>query len=288
MLLSNATAAWIVGVDITRDGGPNTSQTLFKLTDCSNFHVMGCNIVGGPTGGPAQDVVFGFASTWNSSGNVIGACHVENVATVVNIPGPNGTVALTTFALSTDNVPAATAFQDGTPPEMGNQVTFRSAAASGVPSGTGCTQDHVFAGKQGQLLFRINNVQAASNFLRCQPATSSNPPTLCFDGSDGAVNGTIQTKGGNLYLSAAGGGSKMGNLLALLTVPNAINSIQIQNAASGNLCIVNTNSGGMALQPKGSLWLSPQSGLFASGLPTTKPSPGSGQIWNNGGVLSIA
>jgi len=56
----------------------------------------------------------------------------------------------------------------------------------------------------------------------------------------------------------------------------------------GNLNLLETNTGGLSVQPKGSLWLAPTNGLFISGLPTTKPGVGSNQIWNNGGVLSIA
>jgi hypothetical protein len=62
----------------------------------------------------------------------------------------------------------------------------------------------------------------------------------------------------------------------------------MQNATSGNLSEITTNAGGIGIQPKGALWLSPGSGLFTSALPTTKPIAGSGQIWNNGGVLSVA
>jgi hypothetical protein len=285
---ANVTDGFFVGLDITRDGGPNTSQTFFNLTNCSNFHVMGCNFVGGPSGGNSQDVAFGFQSTWNSSGNVIGACHFENMATVIEITGSNGTVALTTFALNLGNVPLATAVIDNTPQENANYITFITPAATGVPAGLAKTKDHLFTNGAGNVLFRINSTAGAANFIRHQPATTTNPPVLCFDGSDATVAGVIQTKGGNFYINAAGGNAGSGNMLSLVSIPNAVNWVEFQNAAQGNLSLMTTNAGGLGIQPSGALWLSPSSGLYAPGLPTSKPPSGSNQVWNNGGVLSIA
>jgi hypothetical protein len=62
----------------------------------------------------------------------------------------------------------------------------------------------------------------------------------------------------------------------------------VQNATAGNLSTISTNAGGLGLEPKGTLLLSPTGGMFAPGLPTSKPAAGSSQIWNNNGVLSIA
>jgi hypothetical protein len=286
VLAANVTDGFFVGLDITRDQGPSTSQTLFSLTNCSNFHLMGCNFVGGPSNG--QDIAFGFQSTWDSSGNVLAMCHFENMATVIKITGSNGTVGLTTFGLNLGNVPLATAVIDNTPQENSNFLTFISPSAVGVPAGIANTHDHVFTNSIGNVLFRVNSTANAANFIRHQPATTTNPPTLCFDGSDGTVGGVIQTKGGNLYVNAAGGSAGSGNLISLLSTANATNWIVLQNATSGNLSLLTTNSGGLGIQPQGALWLSPSSGLFASGLPTAKPAAGSNQIWNNGGVLSIA
>ena len=286
--MSNVTDVFFVGLDITRDGGPNTSQTLFNLANVSNLHVTGCNFVGGPSGGSSQDVAFGFTSTWNSSSNIIDGCHFEDMATVIKISGPNGTVGLTTYGLHLGNVPVATAVIDSTSPQTGNHLSFMTPATSSIPAGIGLTTDHVFTGGTGSVLFRISNVANAANFIRHQPATASNPPTICFDGSDGQVNGTIQTKGGNFYINAAGGTTGSGNLLSLLNAPNASNWPVLQNATTGNLSLLTTNTGGLGLQPKGSLWLSPATGLFAPGLPTVKPASGTNQIWNNNGVLSIA
>jgi hypothetical protein len=146
----------------------------------------------------------------------------------------------------------------------------------------------VFCDAAGGVLFQVNNVATAANFIRHQPATSSNPPTVCFDGSDGTVNGVIQTKGGNLFVNGAGGVSGSGNMISLMNTPGATNWLVTQNATAGNLSLLGTNVGGMALQPKGALWFSPTSGIFVPGLPTAKPTSGSNQLWNNGGVLSIA
>jgi hypothetical protein len=167
-------------------------------------------------------------------------------------------------------------------------LTFRSPATSSAPAGLANTKDHVFSASDGSTLFQINAVTAASNFLRHQAATHSNPPTIVFDGSDGVVNGVIQTKGGNLYINASGGTSGSGNLLSLMNMAGAVNWPVLQNATSGNLSLLTTNAGGLGIQPKGALWLSPTSGLFAPNLPTTRPTVGSGQIWNNNGVVSVA
>jgi hypothetical protein len=285
---ANVTDGFFVGMDITRDSGPNTAQTFFNLTNCSNFHIMGCNFVGGPTGGSGQDIAFGFQSTWNSSGNVIGLCHFENMATVIKITGSNGTVGLTTYGLNLGNVPISTAVIDNTPQENANFVSFVTPAATGVPAGIANTHDHVFTNSTGNILFRINSTPSAANFIRHQPATTTNPPTLCFDGSDTTVGGVIQTKGGSFYVNAAGGSGGSGNLLSLLNTPNAANWVVVQNATAGNLSLLKTNAGGLGIEPAGALWLAPSGGLFAPGLPTTKPAAGSNQIWNNGGVLSIA
>jgi hypothetical protein len=288
VLAANVTDGFFVGLDITRDGGPNTSQTLFNLTNCSNFHITACNFVGGPAGGSSQDVAFGFQSTWNSSGNVIAGCHFEDMATVIQITGNNGTVALTTYGLNLGNVPLATAVIDNTPEQNANYVTFVTPGSSNAPAGVANTHDHAFTNAAGNMLFRINATLNAANFIRHQPATTTNPPALCFDGSDGIVAGVIQTKGGSLYVNAAGGSTGSGNLISLLNIANATNWVVIQNATQGNLSLLSTNAGGLGIQPQGALWLSPSAGLFAPGLPTAKPAAGSNQVWNNNGVLSIA
>jgi hypothetical protein len=288
VLLDNVTDGFFAGLDITRDGGPNTAQTFFALTNCSNFHVSGCNFVGGPSGGNSQDIAFSFSSTWDSSSNIIEGCHFEDMATVIQINGSNGTVGLTTYGLHLGNVPIATAIIDNTPNSVANHISFITPAEGSFPAGLGRSKDHIFSGTTGAVLFQVNNVANAANFLRHQPATSSNPPTLCFDGSDGTINGVIQTKGGSLFINAAGGTSGSGNMISLMNTPGATNWVVVQNATHGNLSLIETNSGGLGLQPQGALWLSPSGGLFAPGLPTSKPATGSNQIWNNGGVLSIA
>ena len=286
--LANVTDGFFLGLDITRDGGPNSPQIFFNLTNVSNFHVSGCNFVGGPSGGNSQDIAFQFKSTSNSSSNILDNCHFEDMATVVQIVGPNGTVGLTTSSLHLGNVPMSSAIIDLTAQEVGNYLTFITPSQPGVPAGLGNTKDHVLSNAAGSVLFRVNNVSNATNFIRHQPATTTNPPTLCFDGSDNNVNGQIQTKGGSLFISATGGVVGTSNMVAFMTTPSASNWIIMQNAAPGNLSLLSTNSGGLEVQPKGALWLAPSGGLFAPGLPTIKPATGTGQIWNNGGVLSIA
>jgi hypothetical protein len=210
------------------------------------------------------------------------------MATVLNIGTSNATVGLTTYGLNPGNVPLSTAFIDNSSASNGNMVVFQSPATSLAPSGIANTKDHLFTAADGSPLFRINSAPGAANYLRAQAVTSGNPPSIIFDGTDGTINGVIQTKGGALFINAAGGGSNSGNLVSLLNMPGSSNWIVLQNATAGNLSQISTNTGGIGIQPKGALWLSPANGLFMSGLPTSKPSPGSGQVWNNGGVLNIA
>jgi hypothetical protein len=283
--IQNVTDGFFVGLDITRDSGPTTPESLFNCTNVSNFHVADCNFVGGPGN---ADVAFSFSSTWDSSSNIIQGCHFEDMATVIQINGSNGTVGLTAYGLHLGNVPPATAIIDNTPDSVSNFVSFISPATSSIPAGIGCSKDHVLAGLNGSVLFRVTNIGGAVNYVRNQPATTSNAPALCFDGSDTVVGGSIQTKGGNLIMTASGGSGFNGDLLDLISTTNATNWVVIQNATAGNLSQITTNSGGVSLQPKGELLLAPSGGLFASNLPTTRPPAGSGQVWNNGGVLSIA
>jgi hypothetical protein len=285
VLASAVGGGYFIGLDLTRDGGPSTSQSFFNLTDVSNFYVQGCNFVGGPGG---ADVAFNFKSTFDSSGCIIGGSEFQDMATVILINNSNGTVGLTTFGLNINNVPIATAFLDNSAAFVGNYISFQSPGTASAPAGIATTKDHIFAAVDGSVLLRLNNISGAANNLRVIAATSSNPPTLAFDGSDTVINGVIQTKGGSLFINAAGGTSGSGNLLSLMNIAGAVNWPVLQNATSGNLSQITTNAGGLGIQPMGALWLSPGTGLFANGLPTTKPATGSKQIWNNGGVLSIA
>ena len=287
MLLANVTDVFISNLDLTRDLGPNTSQVFFNLLNVSNLHVSGCNFVGGPTGGNSQDIAFQFTSTVNSSSNIISGCHFEDMATVIEIIGPNGTVALTAYGLNINNVPMNTAFIDSTPAEASNSISFTSPATVGTPAGLGVTKDFVVSNQAGNTLFRVSNIVSSANFIRNQPAPATNPPVLCFDGADALVGGLIQTKGGSLTLSASGAATG-GNLITLTSVSGATNWIILQNALSGNANLITTSAGSLAIEPKGALIMSPGSGLFMLGLPNIKPAQGSGQIWNNSGVISIS
>ena len=286
VLASAVGGGYFVGLDITRDGGPSTGQSLFNLTDVSNFYVMGCNFIGGPSNN--QDTAFRFQSTFDSSGNVIGGSTFQDMATILHIGNSNATVGLTTFAINTGNVPLSTAFIDNSAASNGNLVNFQTPATSIAPAGIGNTKDHLWTAADGSPLFRVNNQPAAKNYIRTQAVTTGNPPSIVFDGTDGTINGVIQTKGGNFFINAAGGTSGSGNMLSLLNISGSTDWIVIQNATAGNLSQITTNNGGIGIQPKGALWLSPQTALYMPNLPTTKPSAGTSQVWNNNGVLSIA
>jgi hypothetical protein len=288
VLLRQVTDGFFVGLDITRDQGPRASQTFFDLTDVSNFVVSDCNFVGGPGGGNALDVAFSFKSVVNSSGNIIANCMFQDMTTVVKINNGNGTVGLVAHGLQIGNVPVATAIIDQSVAGSGNYVSFMVPPAGGFPAGIASSKDHIWNSTTGSVLFQINNISSAANFLRHQPAVTATAPTLCFDGSDGQVNGVIQTKGGNLYINAAGGTGGSGNMLSLLNTSGATNWPVLLNASSGNPSVMTTNAGGLTISPAGSLRFAPTSGIFMSGLPTTKPMAGSGQVWNNNGVLSVA
>jgi hypothetical protein len=286
--LTNAAIGLFFGLDITRDGGPNVSQTFFSLTNVSGYWIVGCNFIGGPSGGNNQDIAIEFVSTFNSSNNTIGACQFGNMATILNIGNGNATVGLTTFALNPGNVPISTAFIDNSASNVNNFINFQSPATSTAPAGIANTKDHVFAAADGSTVFQISSVLTAANHIRHQAATSGNPPAIIFEGTDGTINGVIQTQGGNLFINASGGNAGSGNLVSLLNTPGAVNWPELQNATSGNLSLLTTNAGGLGVQPKGALWLSPSGGLFAAGLPTVKPAAGSSELWNDNGVVSIA
>jgi hypothetical protein len=288
VLLNNVTGGFFSNLDLSRDSGPSTAQSFFNLTNVSNFQISQCNFVGGPSGGVSQDIAFNFSATWDSSDNVIEGCFFEDMATAILINGANGTVGLTAYGLRFSNIPLSTAIIDNSGNSSGNFISFSTPVQGNAPSGVGNTKDWVWTGLAGQILFYINNVAAATNYVRNQPAATTNPPALCFDGSDGQVNGIIQTKGGNLYLNAAGGTSQSGNLASFLNISGSTNWVVFQNAKGSNSSTISTNAGGLSIVPNGALQLSPTGGVFAPGLPTTKPSAGSSQIWNNNGVLSIA
>ena len=287
MQISNVTDVFIANLDFTRDLGPDTPQIFFNLLNVSNLHVSGCNFVGGPTGGSGRDIAFQFASTANSSSNIITGCHFEDMATVVQIIGPNGTVGLTTYGINISNIPMGSAFIDPTPPEASNYISFVSPATPATPAGVAVARDFVVCNQGGNTLFRVANVLSAANFVRNQPSTTGSAPSLCFDGTDAMVGGTIQTKGGSLTFSASGI-SAGGNMASLMNVSGATNWIMMQNAAPGSSSLITTNAGGLTIQPKGTLFLSPNGGLYLLGLANVKPVQGSGQVWNNNGVLNIS
>ena len=286
--LANVSIGLIAGCDITRDGGPTTAQTAMDFTDVSYFAVQGCNFLGGAVSQGAPDTGFSFKSTWNSSSNSVSACHFENMTTAIAVVGPNGTVGLATFGITLANIPAATAILDGSVLQSSNFLTFIAPGTGSAPAGVAKTQDHLWTNVSGQPLFRVSTAGTAANFLRVQPAASGAGPALSFEGTDAAVAGTITTKGGNLTLSAGGANSGSGNLLGLVNVPGSTGYVTIQNATGSNACTLSTNAGGLAVQPRGTLTCATAAGIFMPGLPTSKPAPGSNQLWNNSGVLSIA
>ena len=84
-----------------------------------------------------QDVAFSFTSTANSSSNIVEGCHFEDMATVIQINGANGTVGLTTYGLHLGNVPLATAIMDATPANSGDYVSFITPSQPNIPAGWG-------------------------------------------------------------------------------------------------------------------------------------------------------
>jgi hypothetical protein len=285
VLLNNVTIGFFANLDISRDGGPSTGQTFFNLTNVTKIHVANCNFVGG--GGSPVDTAFSFSSTWNSSDNIIESCHFEDMATAIEIIGANGTVGLQAFGLNLSNLSLATAIIDQSSNNAANVIRFLSPSQASQPSGTGGTKDFVWTNAAGQVVSYINNIPSAANYVRSQPAATGSPPVLCFDGSDSLVSGVIQTKGGNLFLYAGGTGNN-GNLASFNNTSGSTNWIVFNNAAGSNPSIISTNASGLTISPRGALTLSPTGGVFVQGLPNTKPPAGSGELWNNNGVLSIA
>jgi hypothetical protein len=285
VLLNNVTIGFFANLDISRDGGPSTAQTFFNLTNVSKIHVANCNFVGG--GSSSADIGFSFSSTWNSSDNIIEACHFEDMATAIQINGANGTVGLQAYGLNLSNLSLATAIVDQSSDSAANCISFHSPAQNTVPSGIAGNKDFVWTNASGQVVSYVNNIASAANYVRCQPATAGNPSSLCFDGTDSIVNGVIQTKGGNLYL-LANGVANNGNLASFTNTAGSTNWIVFGNAAGGNPSFITTNTSGLIINPRGALTLAPSGGVFMPGLPTIRPPAGSGQVWNNNGILSIA
>jgi hypothetical protein len=277
---------FVAGCDITRDTGPSTPQVLFDFTDVSRFHFGPCDWSGGPG---TSDVAIQFQASINSSGCSLLGGRFENMATCIAIVGASGTVGGCFTDFNIGNVPTATAIIDGSLSSNGNLMRFRTPATLQHPAGIGSVKDHLLTGPDGSPLFRVQSINGAANFWKVLPVTAGNPPVLLATGTDGTVNATIQTTGGNLYLSAAGDGVS-GGLASFISVTSGSSKVTFTNAAPGNLVQIGTNADGITMNPVGSLYLSPQNGkIFVIGtLPTTRPTPGSNQLWNNGGVLSIA
>jgi hypothetical protein len=227
------TLGLMVGCDISRDTGAATPAVLFDFTDVSVFKWTTCNIVGGPGG---ADIAIRLQASFNSSGCSARDLICQNMATALQIVGSNGTVAGQFLDFQLTGVPAATAFLDGSAGSNGNRITMRTPASGSTlaVSGLGSVQPHLFTAADGSPIFALIGTAGAVNYGVFFGATTGNPPILQFRGADTHVNGTIQTKGGSLYLSAAGD-QVSGNLAQFLNVIGSCNSFTFQNATTTNV-----------------------------------------------------
>jgi hypothetical protein len=279
---ANLIDGFVDSCDITRDTGTSSAALFFDFTDVSRFHIVNCDASGGSGG---ADTFANFQATYNSSGCSLIGVHLENFGTAINIVGSNGTVGLIV-----DNVDAGgAAITDASGITAGNRIYTRGHASSTNPSGLASTRDFVWQGPDNTVLARVQSIQAAANYVKQVPAAASNPPGIHFQGADTIVPGVIQTQGGNLYLSAGGDGVS-GSLCQFTNLSNSAAWPVFQNATVGNLVLLGTNAGGLALSPQTQLWIG-GTVVYSSTIGGNTSNPGSGavsQLWSNGGAVSVA
>jgi hypothetical protein len=280
---------FVTAANITRrPQGPGSAQVLFSLTDSSDFHIMNCDWNGGP-GGDDVAIQFQLGVLGNGSSNSMHGGHFANMATVLEIVGTNGAVGSVFEGFRLSNVPLATAIIDGSSASNGNLIYYPGPGGSNFPTGLISNKDFRWAGPDNTTLFRVQSIQAAANFWKIEAATASNPPLLLATGGDAQVNATIQTTGGNLYLSAAGDGVS-GGLAAFTNLSGAVAWPTFQNATEGNLVVLATNTQGLSINPAQQLYLG-GTALYAPIIGATTANPGAGaanKVWSNGGAVSVA
>ncbi|MEJ0049175.1 MAG: hypothetical protein WDN04_25975 [Rhodospirillales bacterium] len=292
--IGHLVAQGVLGGFVTASGiarlpqGPDSAQILFDLIDISDFHITDCDWTGGPGN---QDVAIRFqlGVLANGSNNSMHGGRFANMATALEIVGTDGTAGSVFDGFALSNVPLATAIIDGSNAGSGNLIYFVTPADPQLPSGLASNKDFRWAGADNCTLLRLRSIEGGANFWQVEAAAAGAGPILHAAGSDAQVAGTIQTTGGNLYLSAAGDGVS-GGLAAFANVTGAVAWPIFQNATAGNPAILGTNTQGLSINPVQQLYLG-GSALYSPIIGSTTTNPGSGainKVWSNGGAVSIA
>jgi hypothetical protein len=159
------------------------------------------------------------------------------MATALSIVGANGTVASTFTDNDTSQLSPTTAIIDGSGINSGNRIWVRGTSSANNASGIASARNFVFQGSDNSVVGMIQSINNAANYIYLQAVTATNPPILNFTGSDGTVNGTIQTKGGSLFISGAGNGTGA-NMFTFLNVAYAVNHLQSTPSATGNVVLL--------------------------------------------------
>jgi hypothetical protein len=192
---SLVSGGYIANTDHTRDGGPDTGCTTIDLTDCANFQITGNNFLGHMVNGTTPDT--GVALTYGNldcSGNVLVGNHFENFSTAVLLGSNtiNNTVVAT---WSQGGVGGGNNYVDQSDPSLGNLLTWQTTGGGGLPAATASAHDHLWAGRNGQTLFRVNNVDGAANYVQVTPAAAGSAAVIGGAGPDGL---TLQNSAGDV------------------------------------------------------------------------------------------
>jgi hypothetical protein len=269
-------------------GTPSPSYTVFDYTDCidttqTGIVALGHDALPGSIGiRLAVEALACIGNTWTcshferfGSAAVLRPGVSQNIINLCTCLNPAGLASDPRNALA--NVWRDESGNDGNHVSWLTQSGFTAHAGPRV----------VTAGGQGQALFAVDSVPDAVNHLAVTPVTRGNPPVLRFTGSDGTVNGTIETKGGNLYLTAHGDG-RSGVLASFSNRPDSRNYLSVSNAAERDAVQVEAASSVEGATPNLIIGAGKGGFLMLANLPTERAGLPRGALWNDRGVLSVA
>ncbi|HTR18085.1 MAG TPA: glycosyl hydrolase family 28-related protein, partial [Acetobacteraceae bacterium] len=187
---------YIASTDHTRDGGPDSACTMIDLTDCANFQIIGNNFLGHTlSDGSMPDTAVALKyGNHDCSGNSLVGNHFENFSTAVLL-GPNTINNTVVATWSQGGNGGGNNYVDQSDPALGNLLTWQTTGGGGVPAGTASAHDHLLAGRSGQTLFRVGNVDNAANYVQVTPAASGSDAVIGAVGPNGL---TLQNSAGDV------------------------------------------------------------------------------------------
>jgi hypothetical protein len=261
----------------------SSSYVVFDYTDCVDTTHTGVVAIGNTAVATAIGVRLSYGSL-NCSGNAFTCCHFEQFATPA-LFGVNVFQNIIDFCTCLNPSGSTNALSSAWQDSSGNATNYISWLTSTGSVGYSSPQI-VKAASDGKPLLVLDNIKSSANYVQITPATTGNPPTLRFKGTDGTVNATIQSQGGNMYLTASGDGTS-GNMLSLYNSSGSKNNLAVHNATAGNGVIITTESSD-GETPSLTIGAVAGGALYLTNLPKTNPGAGTGKVWNNNGVVSIA